>query len=168
MATPPVRTERVGASHSSRTLGVARTSGQEPASLATPVVSSIFLQKQYLVRIYNHPSLRSQFSTLSHDTATPVPALPKPFGPCKFFAQGRCNKTDCPFPHMQLETNGTRTQSPHTATPVCDRAKLSSSKMETKSFTGSLYHDLDSRIGPGIMQVLPERKMYATSLPISP
>ncbi|EIM87358.1 uncharacterized protein STEHIDRAFT_121003, partial [Stereum hirsutum FP-91666 SS1] len=33
-------------------------------------------------------------------TPTTVP-LPKPFGPCKFFAQGNCSRVDCPFSHYE-------------------------------------------------------------------
>src|SRR6266702_569460 len=32
--------------------------------------------------------------------ALPPCAAPKPFGPCKFFTQGRCNREDCPFDHI--------------------------------------------------------------------
>ncbi|KAI9452126.1 hypothetical protein BJY52DRAFT_1174588 [Lactarius psammicola] len=49
---------------------------------------------------------------LSHRLATetqtlPPRATPKPFGPCKFFTQGRCNKEDCPFDHILLNPANT-------------------------------------------------------------
>ncbi|KAH9053122.1 hypothetical protein EDB87DRAFT_1835481 [Lactarius vividus] len=42
---------------------------------------------------------------LAPETQTlPPGTAPKPFGPCKFFVQGRCSKEDCPFDHILLNT----------------------------------------------------------------
>ncbi|KAH9022020.1 hypothetical protein EDB85DRAFT_394082 [Lactarius pseudohatsudake] len=45
---------------------------------------------------------------LAPETQTlPPGAAPKPFGPCKFFVQGRCSREDCPFDHILLNTVNT-------------------------------------------------------------